>query len=211
MTPGEKIPLDLLDGALLRKRARAVAIGAVLVGGAIGGLFGLFGGATLGLSAAVIVALPLVLLAITEARRKVWLQDGVVSVRAIGTRRVNLRAAHRLELLITDVRGARTTGLLVSGPPKNKTVNIALATYAGVGGRELGILALRRLADVLATTGEAHALTYSELLVAQLRAEARGDAAADRPLYRLATLAPQGRVAQRLRPEAVAKFVTSLG
>ncbi|MCO1578672.1 hypothetical protein M8C13_23235 [Crossiella sp. SN42] len=211
MTPGERIPLNLLDSALLRRRAGAVAIGAVLLGGALGGLFGLFGGAVVGLIAAAIVALPLVLLAVTEARRKVWLQDGVVSVRAIGTRRVDLRAASRLELLVTDVRGARTVGLLISGPPKNQTLNLALATYAGVGGRELGILALRRLADVLATAGEAHALVYSELLVAQLRSEARGDAAPDRPLYRLASLAPQGRMAQRLRPDAVAKFVTSLG
>lgn len=210
MTPGEHVPLDLLDPALLRKRARAVFIGAALLGGAIGGLIGLFGGATIGLTAAAIVALPLILLAVTEVRRRVWLQDGVVSVRAIGTRRVDLRAAQRLELLVTDLRGTRTAGLLVTGPPKGKTINIALATYAGTGGRELGILALRRLADVLAATGEAHALTYSELLVAQLRAEARGDAAPDRPLYRLASLAPQGRMAQRLRPEAVAKFVTTL-
>lgn len=120
MTPGERIPLNLLDSALLRKRAGAVAIGAVLLGGALGGLFGLFGGAVVGLIAAAIVALPLVLLAVTEARRKVWLQDGVVSVRAIGTRRVDLRAAGRLELLVTDVRGARTVGLLVSGPRRTR-------------------------------------------------------------------------------------------
>ena len=50
----------------------------------------------------------------------------------------------------------------------------------------------------------------SELLVAQLRSEARGDGAANRPLYRLASMAPQGRMAQKLHPDAVARFVTTL-
>jgi hypothetical protein len=51
---------------------------------------------------------------------------------------------------------------------------------------------------------------FSQLLVAQLRAEAKGDAAADRPLYRLASLAPSGKLAQRLKPEAITRFVASL-
>ncbi|MBP2478178.1 hypothetical protein JOF53_007050 [Crossiella equi] len=208
----ERVPLDLLPRAVLRRRAWLVAVGGLLVGGAVGGVVGLFGGALAGLVAAGIVALPLVLLAVTEARKQVWLEDGVLSVRAIGTRRVDLRATTRLELLvINDTRGASTVGLLVTGPPKGKTINLALAIYAGTRGKEQDILALRRLADVLASTGEASALTYSELLVAQLRAEARGDGAPERPLYRLAALAPQGRVARRLKPEAVARFVTTLG
>ena len=41
-------------------------------------------------------------------------------------------------------------------------------------------------------------------------AEARGLAAAERPLYRLGSLAPAGRMAQKLHPDAVSKFVTSL-
>jgi hypothetical protein len=51
---------------------------------------------------------------------------------------------------------------------------------------------------------------YSQLLVAQLRAEAKGEAAADRPLYQLASLAPSGKLAQRLKAEAVTRFVASL-
>ena len=51
---------------------------------------------------------------------------------------------------------------------------------------------------------------YSELLVAQLRSEAKGEPAAERPLYRLAALAPSGRLAQRLRTDAVTRFVASL-
>lgn len=114
-------------------------------------------------------------------------------------------------MLVTDMRGMRTVSLLVSGPPKGKTLTIAVAMYAGTGGKELGVYSLRRLADALASTGDTRALVLSDLLVAQLKSEARGDAAADRPLYRLASLAPQGRMAQKLRSEDVAKFVTTLG
>jgi hypothetical protein len=74
----------------------------------------------------------------------------------------------------------------------------------------LGILVLRKLADVLAGSENTAGLVFSQLLVAQLRAEAKGDAAADRPLYRLASLAPSGKLAQRLKAEAVTRFVASL-
>jgi hypothetical protein len=204
----ERVPLDLLDPATVRKRARMVGIGAVLIAGAIGGLVGLIGGRTAGLIAAAIVGLPLLMLAWSEARRRVWLQGAVLSVRAFGTRSVDLHGAEKIDLLVTDVRGSRTIGLLVSGG--RKAINLALAIYAGTGGRELGVFPLRRLADVLAGRGDARGLVYSGLLVAQLRAEARGEAAADRPLYRLGSLAPHGRIAQKLHPDAVSRFVTTL-
>ena len=205
----ERIPLDLLDPATVRKRSRMVALGAVMVAGFFGGVLGLIAGRVPGLIAVVIVALPLLLLAWSEARRRVWLQGQVLSVRAFGTRSVDLRTADELDLLVTDVRGSRTVGLFVRGG--GKAINLALAIYAGTGGRELGVFPLRRLADVLAGRGDPNGLVFSELLVAQLRAEARGMAAADRPLYQLASLAPGGRLAQKLTPDAVSRFVASLG
>jgi hypothetical protein len=205
----ERIPLDLLDPATVRKRSRMVAIGAVMVAGFFGGVLGLIAGRAPGLIALVVVALPLLLLAWSEARRRVWLQGQVLSVRAFGTRSVDLRAAAELDLLVTDVRGTRTVGLFVRGG--GKAINLALAMYAGTGGREQGVFPLRRLADVLAGRGDPNGLVFSELLVAQLRSEARGTAAADRPLYQLASLAPAGRLAQKLTPDAVSRFVASLG
>jgi hypothetical protein len=204
----ERIPLDLLDPATVRKRSRMVAVGAVMVAGFFGGVLGLIAGRVPGLVAVVIVATPLLLLAWSEARRRVWLQGQVLSVRAFGTRSVDLRSADELDLLVTDVRGSRTVGLFVRGG--GKAINLALAIYAGTGGRELGVFPLRRLADVLAGRGDPNGLVFSELLVAQLRAEARGMAAADRPLYQLASLAPSGRLAQKLTPDAVSRFVASL-
>ena len=204
----ERIPLDLLDPATVRKRARMVAIGAVMVAGFFGGVLGLIAGRVPGLVAAAIVALPLLMLAWSEARRRVWLQGHVLSVRAFGTRSVDLRTADELDLLVTDVRGSRTVGLFVRGG--GKAINLALAIYAGTGGREQGVFPLRRLADVLAGRGDPNGLVFSQLLVAQLRAEAQGMAAADRPLYQLASLAPGGRLAQKLTPDAVSRFVASL-
>lgn len=207
---GDRIRLDLLDAAAVRKRARLVGAGGVVVAAAFGGLVGLLGGRLAGVLAALVVGLPLLLLGWGESRRRSWLVGGAVSVRAFGTRVVDLHQADRLDLLITDMRGNRTVGLLAGGPPRGKTVNVALAMYAGSGGRALGILPLRRLADALAGTGDARGLVLSELLVAELRAEARGEALGDRPLYRLASLAPAGRLAQRLHPDAVSRFVATL-
>ncbi len=69
---------------------------------------------------------------------------------------------------------------------------------------------LRRLADSLAGSGDTRGLVFAELLVAQLRAEARGAAVGERPLYKLGSLAPGGRLAQKLRPDAVSRFVATL-
>jgi hypothetical protein len=204
----ERIPLDLLDPAAVRKRARTVAVGALIVAAAFGGLLGLLAGRTAGLVTAAIVALPLLLLAWSEARRRVWLDGTVLSVRAFGTRVVDLSTADQLDLLVTDMRGSRTVGLFVRGG--GKAINLALAIYAGTGGREQGVYALRKLADVLASRGDAPGLVFSELLVAQLRAEARGLAAGDRPLYQLGSLAPSGKLAQKLNPDAISRFVSTL-
>lgn len=210
MSDEQTISLDLLDRSTVRKRARNVGIAALIVGSALGGIVGLFAGPGGFFVTAAIVAVPLLLLAYTESRKTYWLDGTRVSARAFGTRTVDLATAEKLDVLITDVRGARTVGLLVTGPPKAKALNIGLAMYAGAGGKELGVYPLRRLADALASTGDTRALVLSELVVAQLKAEARGDAAADRPLYQLATLAPQGRMAQKLRSEDVARFVAAM-
>ncbi len=211
VTESQTVPLDLLDRGTVRRRARNVGIAGLVVGAALGGLVGLFGGPYGFLITTCIVAVPLLVLAYSESRKTCWLRDTAVSVRAFGTRTVDLHSAERLDVLVTDMRGTRTVSLLVGGAPRGKVVTIALAMYAGTGGKELGVYELRRLADTLAGVGDAHGLVLSELIVAQLKAEARGDGAADRPLYRLASLAPQGRMAQKLHPDAVARFVAALG
>ncbi|MFC4002376.1 hypothetical protein ACFS2C_05230 [Prauserella oleivorans] len=206
----ERIPLYGDNAALRRKRGLSGLVGVVLFAAAFGGIAGLIGGQVAGLVVAALVALPLLYVVSYNARRQVWLEARTVVVRNWRTRRIELVTADRLDLLVTDVRGTRTVSLLVTGGERRTSVKIDLAIYAGTGGRELGILALRKLADGLADNIAANGLVFSELLVAQLRSEARGDAAADRPLYRIASVAPSGKLAQRFTMEAVSRFVASL-
>lgn len=206
----ERIPLDLLDVAVVRKRACFVVVAALVLGLVIGELVALLGGFVAGGIAAVVVAAPLIVLAIVEARRRVWLDGSRVSVRALGTRAVDLHGLTALDLMVIDMRGNRTIGLLITGAPKGRTINVALAMYNAIGGRELGVLALRKLADGLSGGGDPGPLVFAELLVAQLRAEARGEDAAGRPLYQLATTVPAGKLAQRIQTDAVTRFVATL-
>jgi hypothetical protein len=204
----ERISLTITDQTGARKRG-CLAVGvAVVFGAAIGGIVGLIAGQTAALITAAVIVVLLLLLSWVSSRRTLWLEGDRVIAKAVGSKSVDLRHAEQIELLVTDIRGTRTVGLLVGGG--GKTINLSLAVYSGTGGRELGILVLRRLADILAGSENTTGLVFSQLLVAQLRAEAKGEAAADRPLYRLASLAPTGRLAQRLKPEAITRFVASL-
>ena len=202
------IPLDLAALSSARRRG-CVSFGVALVfGAAIGGVVALFAGQTPALVTAAVVVVLLTFLAWVSGRRKLTLDGDVVVSKALGRKSVDLVHVDKIELMVTDIRGTRTVGLLLTGG--RKSINLALAVYSGAGGREMGILVLRRLADVLARSENTAGLVFSQLLVAQLRAEAKGDVAADRPLYRLAALAPSGGLAQRIKPEAVTRFVASL-
>lgn len=206
----EAVALDLLDRRTVRVRARNVAIAAVVVALAFGGVISLFAG-PMGFAIGVaVVAIPLLLLAFAESRKTISLRGKEIVARALGSRVVNVHQADRLDLFVTDMRGARTVNLLIGGPPKGKAVSVSLAMYAGTGGRELGVFAQRKLADTLAGSADTRALVLSQLIVAQLRAEAKGEAPPNRPLYQLASTAPPGRMAQRLQSEAIAKFVATL-
>jgi hypothetical protein len=208
VTEQERVPLNLTELASARRRG-CVAVGAaVVLGAALGGIVALFAGQTPALITAGVVIVALSFLSWVSGRRRLWLEGTRVVSKSLGRKEVDLRDVDRIELMVTDVRGTRTVGVLVS--KGRKAINLALAVYSGAGGRELGILVLRKLADVLAASENTSGLVFSQLLVAQLRAEAKGDAAADRPLYRLASLAPSGKLAQRLRPEAITRFVASL-
>lgn len=204
----ERVPLNLTELASARRRGCVALIGAVVLGAAVGGVVALFAGQTPALITAAVVIVLLTFVSWVSGRRRLWLQGSNVVAKALGRKSVDLRKVDKIELMVTDIRGTRTIGLLLT--EGRRSINLSLAVYSGAGGRELGILVLRRLADVLATSENTSGLVFSQLLVAQLRAEAKGDAAADRPLYRLASLAPTGRLAQRLRPEAITRFVASL-
>jgi hypothetical protein len=206
----DRLSLDLVPPKLLRRRALAVAIVVIVFAAAIGGLVGLVAGRLGGLIAAAIVALPLFYFALIESRCTTWLSGGVVYARGHRTRLVDLRKLDRIELLIADVRGKRIVMFVISGGPKGHRVNLAVANYTINAGVELDIVVLRRLADALAGGETAHGLVFAELLVAQLRAIAQDTPMGARPLYRLASLAVSGRLAQRMHPDAITQFVATL-
>lgn len=209
----QPVSLDLLPRELVRRRARAVALMAMALGAVTGGVVGLAAGWVAGLAAVVVVGGPLALLALGEARRRSWLAGTTVASRALGVRRVELRRASRVELLVSEVRGQRSVSLLMSESESgSSTVTVPIALYSATGGIELGVLALRRLADALAAVTGSHpaALVLSALLVAQLRAEARSAPLAQRPLYLAAGLAPASRVVRRIDPGRLAAFVAEL-
>ncbi|MBB4683211.1 hypothetical protein [Amycolatopsis jiangsuensis] len=207
---GERTPLFAEDPKPRRRRLWSGIIGVAIVAAAFGGIAGLIGGQLPGLVTAAVVGLPLLYVVLFAFRRRIWLEGTELVVRTWGVRRVDLVTAPRLDVVITDVRGTRTVGLLVNAGQRRRAVKLDLAAFAGTGGRELGPLELRRLADALLNNTEANGLVFSELLVAELRAEARGDAVAERPLYRLASAAPAGRYLQRFAMEAVSRFVATL-
>lgn len=208
-SPPERVPLDWQSAEIRRRRAVSSLIVVALIAAAIGGIVGLIGNRTAGLVAALIVAAPMVYIVVWANRRRTWLDGHEIVVRTWGERRIDLVTAKRIDLLITEVRFTRTIGLLVS-PHDGGSVKINLAEYAGTEKRELDVLKLRKLADAVADNIDANGMVFSELLVAQLRAEARGDHAEARPLYRLAAAAPKGKLAQRYTMEAVSRFVASL-
>jgi hypothetical protein len=204
----EPIPLNLMEQASARRRGCVALTGAIVLGAALGGIVALFAGQTPALITAGVVIVLLTFVSWVSGRRTLWLEGSRVVAKSVGRKQVDLRQVDKMELMVTDIRGTRTVGLLLT--QGRKSINMPLAVYSGAGGRELGILVLRRLADTLAGSENTAGLVFSQLLVAQLRAEAKGDAAADRPLYRLASLAPSGKLAQRLKPEAITRFVASL-
>lgn len=210
---GEPIALHGDDPAQRRRRTFGSLFVLVLIMAAAGGIVGLFLGQAGGLIAAAVVGLPLLLIVTYSVRRRIWLDGGDLVVRTWGTRRIRVAEAKRVDVVITQVRGARTVGLLIGGG-KGAAVKVDLAVYQGsgphAGGRELGILPLRRLANALMNNTEANGMVFAELLVAQLRSEAKGDPVDERPLCRLATAAPGDKLAQRYSMQAVSRFVASL-
>lgn len=209
--PAERLPLFADEPKLRRRRAWSGIFGVLILAAAFGGIAGLIGGQLAGLIVAAVVALPLIYVVLYAYRRRVWLEGTTLVVRTWGIRRVDLVRAPRLDMVISDVRGTRTVALLVNAGQRRRAVKLDLAVFSGTGGRELGALQLRRLADAVLNNTEANGLVFSELLVSELRAEARGDAVAERPLYRLASAAPAGKYLQRFPMEAVSRFVATLG
>ncbi|MFC4373591.1 hypothetical protein ACFO5K_05710 [Nocardia halotolerans] len=130
-----------------------------------------------------IVAVPTIGYVIAFQRRRMLLGGTVIHAhRLFGARDIDLAAATGVQLLVFPGRLSRIV-LRVTAGADTQLVPLAMYTDAG-SGRELHLLALRKLADAL-TASE----LVAEVLIAQLRAEARDAGLDERPLYRAVQLA----------------------
>ncbi|MET8799066.1 hypothetical protein ABZV91_21980 [Nocardia sp. NPDC004568] len=185
--PDQRIGLDLVAPELYGPVLRRLALVAVALALGIGVLAGLLFGPPAGLMAASVVAVPVVGYVVAVQRRRLSLRGAVVEARTLlGARSLDIAAVTGVELLVYPGRLSRLVLRLTAGPDQ-QIVPLAMYTDAG-SGRELHLLGLRRLADALVRSELPAALSVADLLVHQLRAEARDAPLPQRPLYRAVTL-----------------------
>lgn len=181
----EPVSLDLISSEVLASRLRKVAIVSILVGAAAGVVAAFFVPWWVAVLIGVVAGGPAAGSAWLGLRRRIWLEDGVLSVRAFRTRTLRMPEVATAELL---VRVAGIDQILLRLSDGRTRVVLPLALYTNGGGRELPILALRGLADALWTSELVPAAAIASVLVDQLRAEARDAGLGERPLYRAVEL-----------------------
>lgn len=184
----QRIGLDLVAPEMYAPVLRRLVLVAVCLALVVGLVAGLFLGPVTGVVAALVVAVPAAGYVLAVRRRRLWLAGNTLYARTLWrTRRLRVPAVTGVELLVHPGRLSRVILRLTAGPDR-QLVPLAMYTDAG-SGRELHILGLRRLADALSRSELAAGLAVADLLVHQLRAEARDAALPERPLYRAATAA----------------------
>ncbi|RDI50657.1 hypothetical protein [Nocardia mexicana] len=183
----QRVGLDLIAPELYAPMLRRLLLAAVTVGVLTALLLGLLVSWPVALLAGVMLGAPTALYAAAVQRRRIWLAGTVIEARTLfGVRRLDIAAAEGVEILVYPGRLSRIALRITAG---RGTQAVPLAMYTDAGsGRELHILGLRKLADALASSKLAAALSVSDLLIGQLRAEARDAGLEERPLYRAVQL-----------------------
>ncbi|WP_324193825.1 hypothetical protein [Nocardia blacklockiae] len=183
----QRVGLDLIAPEVYAPMLRRLTLAACGVGVVAALLLALLVGWPVAVLAGVMLGAPTALYAVSVQRRRMWLAGSVIEAQTLfGRRRLDIAAADGVEVLVYPGRLSRIV-LRLTGNRARQVVPLAMYTDAG-SGRELHILGLRSLADALAGAGSAAALAVSDLLVGQLRAEARDAALGERPLYRAVQL-----------------------
>ncbi|WP_280425217.1 hypothetical protein [Nocardia carnea] len=179
----QRIGLDLVAPEMYAPVLRRLALVAVCLALVAGLVAGLFLDPVTGVVAALVVAVPAAGYVLAVRRRRLWLAGNTLNARTLWrTRQLRVPAVTGVELLVHPGRLSRVILRLTAGPDR-QLVPLAMYTDAG-SGRELHILGLRRLADALSRSELAAGVAVADLLVHQLRAEARDAALPERPLYR---------------------------
>lgn len=185
--PAAEVGLDLIAPEMYAPALRRLALASIGVGIGVGLLLALVVSWPIAIAAGLVLGAPTALYAVTVQRRRIRLAGTEIRARTwSGEHRLDLAAATGIEILVYPGRLSRVV-LRATAGPDTRIVPLAMYTDSG-SGRELHILGLRKLADALSACALVSALAVSELLVRQLRAEARDAVAEERPLYRAARL-----------------------
>ncbi|RVW04030.1 hypothetical protein [Rhodococcus xishaensis] len=180
---------------MIAPRMRRVALVAILIGVVVGGAVAAFASAPVALAVGLVIALPTSVSALLATRRRIWL-DGTVLHASNGVRHRRVHVARVVSVEFV-VRSARVSQVAIRMGDGRATQTVPLALYAAGGGRELDVLGLRKLADALSASDLVPAAAAASVLIEQLRAEARGAALEERPLYRaVALIRDAGRTPQ---------------
>ncbi|MFI9511381.1 hypothetical protein [Nocardia sp. NPDC052566] len=187
---GQGVPpigLDLVAPEVYAPMLRRLALAAGGIGIGAGLLSAAMFAWPIAVAVGVVVGAPTVAYSLALRRRRMWLVGNTIHARTVfRERRIEVAAATGVEVLVFPARLSRIVLRLTAGP-EIQTIPLAMYTDAG-SGRELHLLGLRRLADALAASELAAAVSVSALLVQQLRAEARDATLTERPLYRAVQL-----------------------
>ena len=183
----EDVALDFVPADLIARRLRRIALVSAEVGIAAGLISAIFVRWQIAVLVGFAIGAPVAIFAYFLSRRRTWLSGNVIhATRAFSQRRVDLSEVSSVEVSVL-VGKYNQVNLVVGGAAGS--ISVLLAIYLEAAGRELGAVALRRLADGLAASELVSAAAVASVLIGQLRAEARDAMLGDRPLYRAMALA----------------------
>ncbi len=189
------VQLDLIPPELVRPRIKKAMLAAIGVGIVLAVILLQFLTWPVAIAIALGLTGPVVLSIFIAMRRSATISGSTLSIRAGVTRTIDLDDVGYAELVVRSGRVTQVT-LNVDG------IHVPLAIYVGEGGREIPIQGISTLAASLAERFP----DLSEVLTAQLRAEAIGAGIERRPLYRAAALAAGSRRAMTLSDEQISEL-----
>ncbi|MBC7303954.1 MAG: hypothetical protein H5T78_23795 [Nocardia sp.] len=179
----EPVGIDLVAPEVFAPMLRKLALAAVGVGVGATLLAAVWLSWPYAILIGLAVSVPTIGYVYAFQRRRMWLSGTVIRAhRLFGEHTLDLADATGVQLLVYPARLSRIA-LRVTADGDTQLVPLAMYTDVG-SGRELHLLGLRKLADALAASELAAAIAISEVLVQQLRAEARDASLGERPLYR---------------------------
>ncbi|GGK39652.1 hypothetical protein [Nocardia camponoti] len=186
---GDAVGLDLVAPELLSPMLRKLSLVAAGVGIVVALVSAIWLSVAWAVGLGLLVSLPTMLSLFAFSRRRLSLTGNVLAAhRLSGTRKFDLAQVTGAQLRVYPGRVSRVSLQLTLSDGRAQQIPLALYTDAG-GARELHLLGLRKLADALSSSELVAAVAISDVLVGQLRAEARDAGLADRPLYRAVGLA----------------------